>query len=94
MSELIGYLVARSGAEQAAARMAVCISQQLRCEDDRVDRAHARIDAESIGTAARDFSRYGAASGSPISIVDVRENIAGHAIGQIAGAIPSFGLFD
>src|ERR1700730_15015417 len=55
MRHLTGYLVACSGAERAAVRTAVCISQPFLCEDDRVARAHARGDAPiGTGIAARD----------------------------------------
>jgi hypothetical protein len=105
MRHLTGYLVARSGAEQAAAQTAVCISQPFLCKDDRVGCAHVLGDA-SIGTgiAARDLGGDGTASGSPTGIVYdhevyahevyARENILDHAIEAIAGAIPDLGLFD
>jgi hypothetical protein len=95
MRHLTGYLVAYSGAEQAAAQTAVCISLPFLCKDDRVDRAHVLGDA-LIGTsiAARDLGGDGAASGSPMGIVYASENILDLAIEEIAGAIPSFGLFD
>jgi hypothetical protein len=61
MRELIGYLVAGKGAEQAAAPMAVGIRQRFPCkqflyeqflckEEDRAHRAHTAIDEEPIGT--------------------------------------------
>ena len=49
MREWIGYLVARGGAERAAARTAVGIPQRYLCGEDRADRAHALIDDASIG---------------------------------------------
>jgi hypothetical protein len=89
MRELIGYLVACRGAEQAAARMAVGIPQrflckrflckQFLCTDDRAD--HALIHDESIG----------AGIGIPISIVLAHESFTG---ATIAGASPGFGVFD
>jgi hypothetical protein len=95
MRNLTGYLVACSGAEQAAVRTAVCISQPFLCRDDRVDRAHVRGDTPiGIGIAPRDLGGNGAASGSPIGIVHAGENILDRTIEEIAGAIPRFGLFD
>jgi hypothetical protein len=84
MRELIGYLVACRGAEQAAARMAVGIPQrflckQFLCTDDRADRA--LIHDESIGTGI----------GTPISVVHAHESFTG---ATIAGASPGFGVFD
>jgi hypothetical protein len=65
MRELIGYLVARGGAEQAAAPMPVGVQQRILCErllcghfparqfpgeEGRARRARATIDAKSTGT--------------------------------------------
>src|ERR1700730_6152313 len=49
MRKLIGYLVARKGAEQAAARMAAGISQQFLCKEDRAERVRALFGDDSIG---------------------------------------------
>jgi hypothetical protein len=79
MRELIGYLVAREGAEPAAARVAVGISQRFLCEhflckDDRAD--HALLHNESMGAR------------SPMSVVCVRENVRVDAVAAIAGQTP------
>jgi hypothetical protein len=49
MREWIGYLVARAGAEQTAARTAVGIPQQYLCGEGRACRVHAYINDASIG---------------------------------------------
>ena len=101
MREWIGYLVARSGAEQAAARTAVGIPQQYPCGEDRAYRAGASMDAsigaldgfdvsESISAAPTDSAR----TGTPITIIYAREKSADDAIEEIAGALAGFGVFD
>ena len=98
MREWIGYLVARSGAEQAAARTAVGIPQQYPCGEDRAYRAHASMDAsiggfdvfESISAAPTDSAH----TGTPIKIIYAREKSADDAIEEIAGTLAGFGVFD
>jgi hypothetical protein len=84
MRELIGYLVARRGAEHAAVRMAVGIPQrflckQFLCKGDRGD--HALIHDDSVGAGA----------GIPISVVHARERFT---IAAITGAILGFAVLD
>jgi hypothetical protein len=100
MRELIGYLVARRGAERVAARVAAGITQQFLCEEDRADRVHALIDDESIGvyisigkTAIRDTTDS-ARTDSPITFIYARESFTDAAVDETAGATPSFGVFD
>jgi hypothetical protein len=76
MRNLIGHLVARGGAERAAARMAVGIHQGILCEqfpgkqfpgkEGRERRAHAMIDAKSISTDTA-FARISIGSNNPLS---------------------------
>jgi hypothetical protein len=87
MRELVGYLVARDGDEQAAVRTAVAISQRILCEpilceDDRAERA--LIHDESIGTLA----------GSLMCVAHVRETISADALAAVAERIPGLGVFD
>jgi hypothetical protein len=88
MGELIGYLVACRGAEEAAARMAVGISQQIVCKEDR---GGALIEEDSIDSG---MATLHPAGGGPITIVYGRENITEPAIKAIAGANPEFGVLD
>lgn len=97
MRELIGFLVAQGGAEQAAARMAVGIHHRIPCEqfpckEDRACLAHAPI----IGTSVRTESVLADSppSGTPITIVYAREKFPRDAIEKIAGAIPCFSVLD
>jgi hypothetical protein len=92
MRELIGFLVARGGAEQAAARMAVGIDHRIPCEqfpckDDRACRAYASISTTS--TRAECALADSFSSGTPITIIYVREKFPRDAIEKIAGAIPA-----
>jgi hypothetical protein len=100
MRELLGYLVACKGDEEAAARMAAGIPQQFLCKEDRADRVRARIDDESIGagfaigkTATHNTIRS-APTGGLITIIYARENFTGDVVEEIANAIPGFGVFD
>src|SRR5450432_37230 len=92
MRELIGFLVARGGAEQAAARMAVGIHHRIPCEqfpckDDRACRVHAPIGRMSFRTESPLADNP--ASGTPITIIYDREKFLRDAIEKIAGAIPA-----
>jgi hypothetical protein len=51
MGELIGHLVACTGAEQAAVPVAVGVPQQFLHKEDRADRVHASVDEGSIRAA-------------------------------------------
>ena len=87
MRDLIGYLVAREGAEQAAARVAVGISQRFLCahfprKGDRADPALLHDDSIAPGT------------GSSMSVVYVRGSVRVDAVAAIAGPIPGLGVFD
>jgi hypothetical protein len=100
MRKVIGYLVARRGAEQAAARMAAGISQQFLCKEDRAERVHASIGDESIadgiaiGETAISDTTASARTGSPITIIYVRENFTDDAVEGTACATPTFGVLD
>jgi hypothetical protein len=100
MRELIGYLVACRGNEEAAARMAAGIPQQFLCEEDRADRVHARIDDESIGTGiaigktATHDTVQSAPTGRLITIIYAREKFTGDLVEEIANAIPGLGVSD
>jgi hypothetical protein len=100
MRKLSGYLVARRGAEQAAARMAAGISQQFLCKEDWAERVHAPIGDESIadgiaiGKTATSDTTDSARTGSPITIIYACENFTDNAVEEAAGAIPSFGVLD
>ena len=102
MRDLIGHLVARSGAERGAARKVVGISGEFLCGDDEADRIHVLTNEESIGagiftndTATGGFAAPGSfATDSPITIVYASEGFLDLAILRIAGAIPDLGLFD
>jgi hypothetical protein len=92
MRELIGFLVAWGGAEQAAARMAVGIHHRIPCEqfpckEDRACRAHAPIGGTNVRTKSplADSPR----SGTPITIIYAREKFPRDAIEKIAGAHPA-----
>jgi hypothetical protein len=87
MRELIGFLVAQGGAEQAAARMAVGIHHRIPCKDDRACRAHAAIDGTSVRTESPLADNP--TSGTPITIIYAREKFPRDAIEKIAGAIPA-----
>jgi len=92
MRELIGFLVARGGAERAAARMAVGIHhrfpcEQFPCKDDRACRAHAAIGRTSVRTESA--LADSPASGTPIKIIYAREKFPRDAIEKFAGAIPA-----
>ena len=92
MRQSIEYLVACRGAERAAAPMAVGISQQSPCKDERADRFWAAvIEDESLGA---NIATFYAASGSPITTIYDREEITEAAIEEIASAFTDFGLFD
>jgi hypothetical protein len=100
MRKLIGYLVARKSAEQAAARMAAGISQQFLCKEDRAERVRALFGDDSIGesfaigqTAISDTADS-ARTGSPITIIYARESFTDDAVDETAGATPSFGVLD
>jgi hypothetical protein len=100
MRELIGFLVACRGDEEAAVRMAADIPQQFLCKEVRADRVHARIDDESIGagfaigkTATHNNVRS-APTGGLITNIYARENFTGDAVEELANAIPGFGVFD
>jgi hypothetical protein len=103
MRKLIGHLVASSGAGEAAARMAADISQQFLCKEDRAERIHAPIAAESSGdgiaigeTAIGDacVSTDSARTDSPITFIYARENFTDDVVDETAGATPSFGVLD
>src|ERR1700737_2622392 len=51
MGELLGYLAACRGAEQAAVPMAVGVPQKFRWKNERADPVHPTIGDESIGAA-------------------------------------------
>jgi hypothetical protein len=92
MRELIGFLVARGGAEQAAAQMAVGIHhripcEQIPCRDDRACRVHAPISSTRVRTECALADSF--SSGTPITIVYAREKFPRDAIEKIAGAIPA-----
>jgi hypothetical protein len=98
MRKLNGYLVARKGAERAAARMAAGISQQFLCKEDRAERIHAPIDDESIvdriavvKTAINDDSSR---TGSPITIIYAGEKFTDEAVEETAGVTLTFGVLD
>jgi hypothetical protein len=93
MREIIGYIVARRGAEEASVRTDAFAPQrheQFLCKPLlRKDRADDALnDDESIG-ARTDSAR----TGSPITIIYAREIYTGAAVDEIA-AIPGFGVFD
>jgi hypothetical protein len=100
MRKLSGYLVARKGAEQAAARMAAGISQQFPCKEDRAERIHAPIGDESIadriaiGKTAINDTADSSRTGSPITIIYARENFTDDAVEETAGVTPTFGVLD
>ncbi len=79
MRELIGYLVACGGAEQAAARMAVGIPRRYLCGEDRAYQAQAFVDDASIGAdiafAGIGFAGIGFA-GLALDGIDVPENVS------------------
>jgi hypothetical protein len=101
MREWIGYLVARRGAEQAAARTAVGIPQQYLGGEDRAYRAQVFMEAsigaldgfdasESISAAPTDSAH----TGTPIKIIYAHEKSADDATEETAGALAGFGVFD
>jgi hypothetical protein len=92
MRELIGFLVAQGGAEQAAARMAVGIHhrspcEQFPCKEDRARRVHAPIGGTSVRTESP--LADSPPSSTPITIIYAREKFPRDAIEEIAGAIPA-----
>jgi hypothetical protein len=100
MRELIGYLVAFEGDEEAAVRMAAGIPQQFLRKEDRADRVRARTDDDSIGAgfaigriASSDAARS-LPTGSPITIIYAREDSTDDAVEAIAYPIPDFGVSD
>jgi len=98
MRELIGYLAARGGDEEAAVRMAAGIPQQFLHKEDRADAVRARICGDSIGArfaigkTAISHAVRSAPAGSPITIVYARENFTADVVEAIANAIPDFGV--
>jgi len=100
MRELIGYLAACGGDEEAAVRMAAGIPQQFLRKEDRADPVRARICGDSIGASfaigktAISHAVRSAPAGSPITIVYARENFTEDGVEAIANAIPDFGVSD
>ena len=97
MRELIGFLVAQGGAEQAAARMAVGIHHRIPCEQfpckqDRAVRALAPIGGTSV--RAESVLADNPPSGTPITILYAREKFPRDAIEKIAGAFPRIDVLD
>jgi hypothetical protein len=106
MRELIGYLVASGGAEDAAAWMAAGISQRVLCRQfvckhflcEQVIRrqvTHARTDTVPTNSILTDnVLTDSVGTGSPITIIYSRESFADDAIEEIASAIPDPSVFD
>jgi hypothetical protein len=102
MRELVGYLVAGRGTEQAAARMAVGIHHRFPCEPFRCKEYPAQsadctfpgVVVDSTRVPTESHSTDSAKTGTPITNIYAAERFSRHAIEAIASAIPRFGVFD
>ncbi len=102
MRELIGYLVAGRGTEQAAARMAVGIHRRFprepfRCKENPAHNADCTFPGVAVDSSrfpTESHSTDSAKTGTPITNIYAAERFSRHAIEEIASAIPCLGVFD
>jgi hypothetical protein len=102
MRELIGYLVAGGGTEQAAARMAVGIHHRFPCEPfpckkysaHSADCTFPGVVVDNTRVPTESHPTDSAKTGTPITNIYAAERFSRHAIEAIASAIPLFGVLD
>jgi hypothetical protein len=99
MRELMGYLVARNGGEDAAARMVAGIPQRMLrghlATSEAPGIAHSQTDAsQAVTIETGDMQAESVRIGSAKTIIYSGETRMDDAIEEIAGATPDRSLFD
>jgi hypothetical protein len=97
MRELIGYLVAGRGTEQAAARMAVGIHDRFPCKKypaQSADCTFSGVVVDSTRVPTESHSTDSAKTGTPITNIYAADGFSRHAIEAIASAMRRCGVLD